>query len=321
MLDILKLEQFTVLAHHGSYTSAAAALHVSQPTLTRTIQSLEHSLQAKLLDRGRNGIALTEIGTEFLQHAEDLLRHVGSIEADIVARSQGIKGNVRFGAGPAIGGVIAPNVVQAVFDSGYEVTLGIVLAQAQTMYTMMLDGDLDFFISRTPNPGWSDKLKSTVLGHARTEFWVGREHPLATKNRVTFADIGRFQRVCGTAWNELLPGLVSPELAKLIHATVEVDDSGVMNRLVQDTDAVLISYLDPGFDSLVRLNIADRGKELGGQPVMLSRPAQRTLSPAVRYVMKLAAAQARKSYSLQVAGLPEGLPEDLAEESMPDHDR
>lgn len=306
MLDILKLEQFTVLAHHGSFTSAAAALHVSQPTLTRIIQSLEHTLQAKLLDRGRNGVVLTEIGAELLQHAEDLLRHAGSIEADIAARSQGIKGNVRFGAGPSIGGIIAPDVVQSVIESGHEVTLSITLAKAQTMYSMMLDGDLDFFISRAPNPGWSDKLQSTVLGHARTEFWVRPAHPLATQKRVTFADVGRFQRLCGTAWNELLPGRASPELAKLVYATIEVDDSGIMNRLAQETDAVLISYFDPGLEGLVRLDIADRGKELGDQPVMLSRPAQRTLSPAVRYVMRLAADRARASYSLQGAiELPE----------------
>jgi DNA-binding transcriptional LysR family regulator len=299
MLDILKLEQFTVLAHHGSYTSAAAALHVSQPTLTRTIQSLEQSLQAKLLDRGRNGVALTEIGVEFLQHAEDLLRHAGSIEADIAARSQGIKGNVRLGAGPSIGGVIMPDVVQKVVESGYDVTLRIMLAQAQTMYSMMLDGELDFFISRAPNPGWSDKLQSTVLGHARTEFWVRPGHPLASQKRVTFADIGKFQRVCGTAWNELLPGRTSPELATLVYATIEVDDSGVMNRLALESDAVLISSMDPGLEGLVRLEIAGRGKELGDQPVMLSRPAHRTLSPAVRYVMKLAADRARASYSSQ----------------------
>lgn len=303
MLDILKLEQFAVLAHHGSYTTAAAALHVSQPTLTRAIQSLEHSLKAKLLDRGRNGVALTEIGVEFLQHVEDLLRHADSIEADIAARSQGIKGHVRFGAGPAIGGVIMPDVVQEVVESGHELTLSITLAQAHTMYSMMLDGELDFFISRAPNPGWSDKLRSTVLGEARTEFWVRESHPLA-KKRVTFEDLGRFQRVCGTAWNELLPGRVSPELAQLVHATIEVDDSGIMTRLVQETDAVLIAYLEPGAEGLVRLDIADRGDELGDQPVMLSRPAHRTLSPAVQYVMRLAADQARKSYLLQGDGLP-----------------
>lgn len=305
MLDIVKLEQFTVLARHGSYTSAAAALHVSQPTLTRTIQSLEHTLKAKLLDRGRNGVALTEIGTEFLQHAEDLLRHAVSIEADIADRSQGIKGTVRFGAGPAIGGVIAPDVVQSVVESGHEVSLSITLARAQAMYSMMLDGDLDFFISRAPNPGWSDKLQSTVLGYARTEFWVRPTHPLATQQRVTFTDVGRFPRVCGTAWNELLAARTSPQLAKLVYATIEVDDSGIMNRLAQDTDAVLISYLDPGVSGMIRLDIADRGEELGDQPVMLSKPAHRTLSPAVRYVMKLAADRARASYSLEEVKHPE----------------
>lgn len=305
MLEMFKLEQFVVLAHHLNYTTAATALHVSQPTLTRTIQSLERSLNATLFDRGRNGVALTDIGVEFLRHSEDLLRHAGSVEADIAARSRGIRGHVTVGAGPAIGGAILPGVVQSVLESEHDITLRLVLAQAHRMYSMMLDGELDFFVSRAPNPGWSDRLTSKVLGHARTEFWVRPSHPLARKKRVTFEDIGRFSRLSVTAWNELLPSRAAPELAKLVNATIEVDDSGVLHQLVNETDAILISFWDPGLVGLVRLDVVRRKPELGPQPVMLNSPAHRTLSPAVKYVMRLvdrAAAESFRQQDLATAG-------------------
>lgn len=307
MLEMFKLEQFVVLAHHRSYTTAAAALHVSQPTLTRTIQGLERTVQAKLFDRGRNGVALTDIGTDLLRHAEDLLRHAGSVEADIAARSHGIRGHVRIGAGPMIGGSIMPGVVQSVIESGHDISLRILLLQAHTMYSMMLDGELDFFISRAPNPGWSDRLTSKVLGYARTEFWVRPTHPLARKKRVTFEDLGRFQRVTGTAWNELLPSRVSADLAKLISATIEIDDSGVLYKLVEQTDTILISSWDPGLEELVPLHVVKSATLLVPQPVMLNSPVHRTLSPAVLYVMKIAERSAARFMPSE-----DGQPQDTA---------
>ncbi|MEU6524080.1 LysR family transcriptional regulator [Streptomyces sp. NPDC046924] len=296
MLDFVKLQQFVVLARHGSYTTAAAALHVSQPTLTRSVQSLEKTLNARLLDRGRNGIELTEIGMEFLHHAEDLLRHANSIEADISMRARGIRGHVNVGAGPAIGGTILPGVIREVLASELEISVRTVLSQAHTMYSMILDGSLDFFISREPNPGWTDKLTTVVLGYARPDFFVRPSHPLLAQPSVAFADLARFPRICGTAWNEVLSTFAPPELARDLFASIEVDDFGIMSHLAHEVDAVLIANSAAPTPGLVRLDV-DRGDALPATAVTLNRPAHRTLSPAVRFVMQLTVDRARELYS------------------------
>ncbi|MFG2042990.1 LysR family transcriptional regulator [Dactylosporangium sp. NPDC048998] len=306
MLDIAKLVQFTVLARSGSYTAAAAALHVSQPTLTRNIQSLEHSLRARLLDRGRNGIALTAIGEELLQHAEDLLRHAASIEADIAARSQGIRGHVRVGVGPSIGGAILPGVVMQVAESGLDISIRIELAPATTMYDMLLAGELDFVISREPNRSWSEKLSTTIIGHATPEFFVRHSHPLAQQREVTIEELGRYPLICGTAWNEVLPSMVPPEALRHLQATIEVDDTGLSYHIAQGLDGVLVSGRGLVQDNFVQLTLVDRGGHLEGAPVTLNRPSHRTLSPAVEYVMKLAVEAARSVYAPGIANADSG---------------
>ncbi|NQV84716.1 MAG: transcriptional regulator CynR [Rhodospirillales bacterium] len=73
------LQYLLAIAEFGSYTKAAEALHVSQPTLSQQIKRLEESLQSPLLDRsGRGGVRLTDAGEVYLRHA---LRARGELDA------------------------------------------------------------------------------------------------------------------------------------------------------------------------------------------------------------------------------------------------
>ncbi len=64
------LQYLIAIAEHGSYTRAAEALFVSQPTLSQQIKQLEESLQSPLLDRSGRTVKLTDAGKIYLQHAQ-----------------------------------------------------------------------------------------------------------------------------------------------------------------------------------------------------------------------------------------------------------
>jgi DNA-binding transcriptional LysR family regulator len=60
---------FVDIAESGSINSAATALNISQPSLTRTIQQLEHAVGGRLFDRSSKGVKLTSLGQTLLNHA------------------------------------------------------------------------------------------------------------------------------------------------------------------------------------------------------------------------------------------------------------
>lgn len=298
MLDLEKLEQFATLARHGSYTGAAAVLHISQPTLTRAVQQLETTLGATLLDRGRNGVALTAVGATFLREAEELLRTARSIEARIALHTHGIRGHVRVGAGPGIGNSILPGVIAEVIESKPDVTVQAVLASADVMYSMLLDGDLDLFVAREPNAAWREHLDSVVVGHARADFWVRHGHPLTRKRQVTFSDIADFARIASSAWNEVVPTFAAPDLARHVRATIETDDVFLMRQIAADTDAIMITNARPVRKDFARLEIVDRGNALPGTDVVVNTVKGRTMSPAALFVNDLIIDAAREVTAL-----------------------
>ena len=63
------LQYLIAIAEYGSYTRAAEALHVSQPTLSQQIKQLEESLQSPLLDRSGRIVRLTDAGEIYLHYA------------------------------------------------------------------------------------------------------------------------------------------------------------------------------------------------------------------------------------------------------------
>ena len=72
-LDLTKLRAFVTLAEFLHFGRAADALHLTQPGLSRQIQTLERQLGARLSERDRRHVALTDAGRQLLEDAIPLL--------------------------------------------------------------------------------------------------------------------------------------------------------------------------------------------------------------------------------------------------------
>jgi DNA-binding transcriptional LysR family regulator len=89
-LDLNCVETFVVLAGELHFATAARALHVEPPAITKRIQKLEQQLGVQLIDRGSTGfVSLTSAGTRFLPHARILLDNAEA------ARSAARRGSAR----------------------------------------------------------------------------------------------------------------------------------------------------------------------------------------------------------------------------------
>jgi DNA-binding transcriptional LysR family regulator len=74
-VNLRQLEYFVAIAEHGSLTSAAEELLVSQPSLSQQIRALERELGGALLERLPRGVRLTAAGQELLGEARAALLH------------------------------------------------------------------------------------------------------------------------------------------------------------------------------------------------------------------------------------------------------
>ena len=75
-MDIRRLEMFSAVVEHGTFTRAAAAMFVSQPGLSKAVQELEHELGVRLFDRVGRRVLLTAAGRALVGPARNVLRDV-----------------------------------------------------------------------------------------------------------------------------------------------------------------------------------------------------------------------------------------------------
>jgi DNA-binding transcriptional LysR family regulator len=110
-LDWDAIRVFLAVALTGSVNKAAAELKLQPSSVSRRIDELEHRLEAKLFDRRRTGMILTDAGADLYDHAQSMQRHADDIERSVRARDRREEGLVTIAAPDGIGSLwIAPRV-------------------------------------------------------------------------------------------------------------------------------------------------------------------------------------------------------------------
>ncbi len=117
-MDLGQLEAFIQVAAARSFSRAAEALGLTQPSVTARIQSLERDLQETLFDRNGHGVRLTDVGASFLPHAQRVLEALQD-GRDAVQSLRALEaGTLRLGAAPTVSTYVLPELLKE-FRSRY----------------------------------------------------------------------------------------------------------------------------------------------------------------------------------------------------------
>ena len=175
------MRYFTVVAEHGNFHRAAAALLIAQPSLSRQIQRLEQRLGVRLLDRTKHGSRLTEAGRAFLPQAEALLRSAELAAAK--ARAASVPAAITIGYA---GGLIVTAAVRELRSRHPDAEVNTLHLDRSDVQPALLDHRVDAVIAREPFP--ASQLRVTTLYSEPRVLLVPRAHRLAGKESVTLGD-------------------------------------------------------------------------------------------------------------------------------------
>lgn len=110
-MDLILLRSFLAVAESGGITAAATHLHITQPALSRRLQQLEEQLGAPLLDRGRKGARLTELGRLVQREGRVIVARYELLQEQVRARQELRGGVVRIGGGATAVSFVLPKAI------------------------------------------------------------------------------------------------------------------------------------------------------------------------------------------------------------------
>jgi LysR family nitrogen assimilation transcriptional regulator len=149
-MDLLQLKYFVRVAEQGSFSNAAAQLHIAQPTLSRSVRALEVELKANLFHRNGRGVQLTPAGRRLLDHARGIMRGFDAARHAVREEEASYEGRVAIGLPPSIGKLLILPLAKQFRKKFPKASLSIVEGLSSGLYDQLATGRLDFAVLRNP---------------------------------------------------------------------------------------------------------------------------------------------------------------------------
>ena len=145
-----QLQYLKLLVEHGSFSRAAEAAHVTQPTLSAGIKELEAALGAPVVDRGRGGVILTATGEAAVRGARDVLARVEDLTQAARTAGQPLAGRFRLGVIPTVAPFLLPRALPILRDRFPALRLYLREDQTQRLVAFLKEGALDAALIALP---------------------------------------------------------------------------------------------------------------------------------------------------------------------------
>ncbi|CAN7440017.1 LysR family transcriptional regulator [Paenibacillus sp. LjRoot56] len=183
-MELLQLQYFITVARLEHMTEAAQSLHVTQSSLSKTIQRLEEDLGVPLFDRIGRKLRLNEFGSRFLQRAERALFELEQGKQELSDLSSPEHGALELAVTAAS---TLPNILRAFRKKQPHLQFHVQMLSTQEMVTLLHRGEVDFCLSSPPVQG--DDIECQIVCMDPILLAVPLGHRLAGRTSVSLSEL------------------------------------------------------------------------------------------------------------------------------------
>jgi DNA-binding transcriptional LysR family regulator len=204
-LKIRHLVLVDALTRHGSVIGAAAALDITQPVATRTLQELEALLGVSLFERGPRGVTPTTIGGAFTGHARAVLAQLSQAGLQVTEFADPDRGTVVVGTYSAGSHMLLAQahvlLAQAIAGLKSERPLLTVIVRENSPEALSAEleaGNIDLIVGQFTSPTTGFEVRTPLYDEC-IEICTRTQHPLAQRRRITFPDLSDYAWIVPSA--------------------------------------------------------------------------------------------------------------------------
>ena len=177
--ELWQLRYFLAVAEQLHFGRAAAALHISQPPLSRAIRALEQRLGVVLFARSRRRVELTPEGTRLLGEARRLLGQLERTVQEVRGMARGEEGRLRIGFVSLADYGVLPGLLKAFKSARPGIALALREMLSPEQAAALAAGELDFGLLLPPVSG-AEPLEHIVVQRERFVAALPSRHRLAS---------------------------------------------------------------------------------------------------------------------------------------------
>ncbi|AWX55047.1 LysR family transcriptional regulator [Brevibacillus brevis] len=183
-MELLQLQYFLTVARMEHMTEAARSLHVTQSSLSKTIQRLEEDLGVPLFDRTGRKLRLNEFGSKFLSRVERALFELEQGKLELRDLSNPEHGTLELAVTTAS---TLPNILRAFRKKRPDIQFHVQMLSTKEMITLLHRGEVDFCLSSPPLQ--DDDIECQIVFIDPILVAVPRGHRLADRSMVSLTEL------------------------------------------------------------------------------------------------------------------------------------
>jgi DNA-binding transcriptional LysR family regulator len=138
-MDFRQIEAFVYVVNHKSFSRAADAIYLTQPTISAHISSLEKELGIKLIDRSGKDIEPTEAGRLFYEHAANLMNIRDNAIFSLSSYNNNLKGKLDIAASTVPSQIILPRLMKNFLPVYPDISFSITQMDSEEAATAILE--------------------------------------------------------------------------------------------------------------------------------------------------------------------------------------
>lgn len=190
-MRIEQLQYLVAIFNTGSFSLAAEKLHISQPSISQSMSSLEQELGAKIFNRSRYGVEPTEVGKVIYKKSLEALGKLEEIKEEVNIQSSTISGQLSLAIVPSVCSTILPKTL-AVFTRKFPlVQVEIIEKGSLEVMNDVLFGNVEIGIVSIPDGELlhQDKLQFKELLQTKVQVCVGKDFKVADGKSISPKEI------------------------------------------------------------------------------------------------------------------------------------
>jgi LysR family hca operon transcriptional activator len=241
-MELRHLRYFIAVAEEGSFlTAAERRLNTSQPSLSRQIRDLESEVGVQLLERQPRGVALTDAGRVFLDHARLALSQVEAATDGARRTAQPQKPVLSMGFMVGLEVMWLPHLLRILREEEPEVEVTLCSQSSPELALALARGKLDiaFLRPEKQNGGVTFKL----LAREPLIAVLPADHRLAARKRISPQDLVREIYVSSARTSPVLHAVIQDYASKVgivLKAKYEGENISSAMSLVASTGGVTL---------------------------------------------------------------------------------
>ena len=185
------------VAESGSINSAADILHVSQPSLTRTVRDFEIRLGERIFERGSKGVTLTHLGAVLMERVKALRSEMKQLQLTVERFRQDRRNAVRLGAVSVQPILPFAKAIVECSETFQDVHVSIITGTQEEMLRALNEGKVEMVFGKLVHSADYPLLRQDVLYHDEVGVYCRAAHAFARQTSVSVKDLGQAQWVLG----------------------------------------------------------------------------------------------------------------------------